>query len=305
MKKETSAGFFIYRSRKGKIELLFLINKEGKLDIPKGHVEKGESIKDAALRELEEETGLHADADRFFKEKYQYINPHTGAKKAVYVFLGKGKGKLRISKEHKGYVWISEKDIKKYELYENWKSLIPYAFDYAKRHNEMEKVNKRYESLPKVEGWTLSKRFVPGEGKLDAKIMIVGQAPGKKEDEKRRPFVGRSGRLLNECMKVAGIKRSSCYICNAVQFFPENNRAPTKEEISLCKPFLEKQIKIVKPKVILALGNVAKKALEGIDGKVIHAPHPSFILRFRKGKGRLIEALKRAKKESKANKINL
>jgi len=78
-------------------------------------------------------------------------------------------------------------------------------------------------------------------------------------------FVGRSGKLLDEILKKSRIKRSEIYITSVVQFFPPANRVPTAKEIELCKPFLEKQINIIKPKFIILLGSVASKATLGVE----------------------------------------
>ncbi len=116
--------------------------------------------------------------------------------------------------------------------------------------------------------------------------MIIGQAPGAQEDAEKRPFVGRSGRLLDEILKKSGIKRQSAYITSVVQFYPPGNRLPTKEEIEFCKPFLERQIQIIKPSYILLLGNIASSALLGVSdissnhGKIIKKEGIAFLLTF-------------------------
>ncbi|MEM3827449.1 MAG: uracil-DNA glycosylase, partial [Candidatus Micrarchaeaceae archaeon] len=123
--------------------------------------------------------------------------------------------------------------------------------------------------LPKkYKGWNLSKRFVPGEGPANSKIMIVGQAPGDTEDKYGRPFIGISGKLLEHLLNLAKIKRSSVYITSVVQFYPPRNRAPNREEIAACRAFLNRQIAIIKPRLVVLLGNVAAAELLGV-GKVL------------------------------------
>ena len=183
------------------------------------------------------------------------------------------------------------------------KVLLSAVNDYIQRYEAMEQLNKEYRKLSDLKGWNLSKRFVPGEGPLNAKIMLIGQAPGNEEDKQQRPFVGRSGKLLDEILKKNKIKRSELYITSTVQFFPPANRAPTAKEIELCKPFLEKQIEIIKPKFIILLGSVASKATLGIEnidenhGKAVKKEgityfityHPAAALRFQEIKKRMYE----------------
>ena len=105
------------------------------------------------------------------------------------------------------------------------------------------------------------KNAVPGEGYEHADIMFIGEAPGKNEDEQGKPFVGSAGKLLDEALRNAKIDRSKVYITNIVKCRPPNNRVPEKDEIDACKPYLEKQISLIKPLIICLLGNTAYKAL--------------------------------------------
>ena len=149
--------------------------------------------------------------------------------------------------------------------YKTTKELLKIADDYINRINEMKKLNDEYKNLPEQhKNWNLGKNFVPGEGPLNAEVMIVGQAPGRNEDEQRRPFVGMAGQLLNEMLKKAKLKRDDVYITSIVQFFPPFNRAPTEDEISYCKPFLIRQMKIIKPKFVVLLGNIPSQSILGI-----------------------------------------
>ncbi|HEW89812.1 MAG TPA: uracil-DNA glycosylase, partial [Candidatus Bathyarchaeota archaeon] len=98
------------------------------------------------------------------------------------------------------------------------------------------------------------KNPVPGEGSLDAELMLIGEAPGRWEDEKGRPFVGAAGKLLNKLLGVAGFRREEVYIANVLKCRPPGNRDPRPEEVSACTPFLDRQIEIIGPKVIATLG---------------------------------------------------
>lgn len=99
--------------------------------------------------------------------------------------------------------------------------------------------------------------LVFGEGSSCAQIFFIGEAPGKKEDEEGRPFVGRSGQLLTKTLEEIGIKRSDVYISNIVKRRPPENRDPLPEEIESYKPYLGEQIEIIKPILIVPLGRFA------------------------------------------------
>ncbi|NPB00656.1 MAG: uracil-DNA glycosylase [Crenarchaeota archaeon] len=110
------------------------------------------------------------------------------------------------------------------------------------------------------------RRPVPGEGRLDAEIMIVGEAPGEKEDEQGRPFVGPAGQLLTKILNSLGISREQVYITNVVKCRPPENRDPTPEEIKSCLPYLIRQILIIRPKVIICLGRHSAREILKLCG---------------------------------------
>jgi len=124
------------------------------------------------------------------------------------------------------------------------------------------------------------KHAVPGEGPCPAQIMLIGQAPGRSEDKTGRPFIGRAGKFLDEMLTEAAIKRSECFITSAVKCFPPSNRAPKTDEINSCKPYLYEQLKLVRPKGVVLLGNIAQKAVLGTDRtsqrSVVHGTNTSF-----------------------------
>ena len=96
--------------------------------------------------------------------------------------------------------------------------------------------------------------LVMGDGSLDADIVLIGEAPGKNEDEQGLPFVGAAGKFLNEMLQAAGLQRSDVYITNIVKYRPPNNRDPKPEEKKAFWPYLVKQLQIIDPKVIITLG---------------------------------------------------
>jgi len=105
------------------------------------------------------------------------------------------------------------------------------------------------------------KQIVFGVGNPKAELMFIGEGPGADEDEQGEPFVGRAGQLLNNMIKAMGIERKQVYIANVVKCRPPGNRTPEREECDTCSPFLMRQIAVIKPKVIVALGAVAAKTM--------------------------------------------
>ena len=101
-----------------------------------------------------------------------------------------------------------------------------------------------------------------GEGAPDADLMIVGEGPGREEDEQGRPFVGRSGKLLDRLLlEELGLPREAVYIANVVKCRPPNNRDPLPAEIEACQPWLDAQVELIAPRVVLTLGNFSTKLL--------------------------------------------
>jgi len=138
------------------------------------------------------------------------------------------------------------------------------------------------------------KQIVFGVGNPNAELMFIGEAPGADEDIKGEPFVGRAGQLLNNMIKAMGIQREDVYIANIIKCRPPGNRTPERDECDTCLPFLMRQIAVVKPKVIVALGAVAAKTLLAINAPMIEMRgrwydfrgtklavtyHPAFLLR--------------------------
>jgi DNA polymerase len=278
---EFSAGAVIWKKENNKRYFLFLIKENNEYDIPKGHIEKGETSETAALREVKEETNLDIKLIPFFKYvmHWWFVEDGEKIKKYATFFLAEKlkDENIKISFEHKSFKWLTINEIEKFVPFKTTIDLIKTADNYLNRVDEITLINEEYKNLPiNYPNWHLSKNFVPGEGPLNAEIMIIGQAPGKNEDKQKRPFVGRAGLLLNDLLKIAKLKRDKVYITSVVQFFPPKNRAPTKDEISYCIPFLKKQIQIIKPKFIILLGNISAYSIGGINnvmknhGKIIY-----------------------------------
>jgi DNA polymerase len=136
------------------------------------------------------------------------------------------------------------------------------------------------------------KNAVPGEGPANAELMLIGEGPGFHEDQQGRPFVGASGQFLTELLQNAGYKREEVFIANVVKCRPPGNRDPQPDEISACAPYLDRQIALINPKVIVTLGRFSMSryfpgakisAIHGqakkIDGRTVVAMfHPAAAL---------------------------
>jgi DNA polymerase len=109
--------------------------------------------------------------------------------------------------------------------------------------------------------YATAKNPVPGEGNPSADFMLVGEAPGATEDETGRPFVGQAGQLLEKILAAIKLERSDVFICNVLKHRPPGNRNPRPEEVSACSPYLVRQIELVRPKVLVALGTFAAQTL--------------------------------------------
>jgi uracil-DNA glycosylase len=113
-----------------------------------------------------------------------------------------------------------------------------------------------------------NEKLVFGEGPENASLMMIGEAPGEEEAKSGRPFVGNSGRLLNKYLEEAEIARDNVYITNILKTRPPGNRKPKNSEISQALPFLERQIQLVKPKIIVCLGSTAVQAIVDPKAKI-------------------------------------
>ena len=115
-------------------------------------------------------------------------------------------------------------------------------------------IEEEIRNCKKCELWKSKTNYVPGEGREDAMIVFIGEAPGKEEDKQGRPFVGNAGKLLNELLESIGLKREDVFIGNILKCRPPNNRDPKPEEIEACSPYLIRQLNVIKPDVIVCLG---------------------------------------------------
>lgn len=157
-------------------------------------------------------------------------------------------------------------------------------------------LRQQVESCQRCELHTTRTQAVFGVGNQQADWLIIGEAPGADEDRQGEPFVGRAGQLLNEMLKAIGLQREQVYIANILKCRPPNNRDPKPEEAASCSPYLHRQIELIQPKVILALGRIAAQrllqcntSLARLRGQVHHLDtspspvivtyHPAYLLR--------------------------
>lgn len=165
----------------------------------------------------------------------------------------------------------------------------------AKSLDELERILADFDACPLR---FTAKNLVFADGNPEARVMFLGEAPGADEDRIGKPFMGRSGQLLDKMMKAIGLDRSSAYIGNIVPWRPPGNRNPTPQEVAVCRPFVERQIELVDPDIIVCLGAPATQTLTGTkDGilrtrgrlfpyalpnrevKLLATLHPAFLLR--------------------------
>lgn len=158
----------------------------------------------------------------------------------------------------------------------------------------LEDVNREIMGCTKCPLHETKLNYVPGEGSPNPDIMFIGEGPGETEDRFGKPFIGKAGQLLDKMIAKMGYSRQTVFIGNIVKCRPPKNRDPKKDEVAACKPYLEKQIQLLKPKVIVCLGKVAMnnlldasysimkergKQFQFMDIPVIPTYHPAYILR--------------------------
>lgn len=132
--------------------------------------------------------------------------------------------------------------------------------------NELNRIAEEVRACRKCRLHKERTKAVPGEGSPNADIMLIGEGPGRNEDLAGRPFVGQAGKLLDELLATIELAREEVFIANVVKCRPPNNRAPRKDEIRACWPYLQRQIEVIQPKVIGTMGNHSTEMLLGETG---------------------------------------
>lgn len=176
---------------------------------------------------------------------------------------------------------------------------IAFARELASSASTLDELRERMAGFDGCNLKLTAKNLVFADGNPEASIMFVGEAPGRDEDIEGKPFVGRSGQLLDRMLKAIDLDRSKVYIANVIPWRPPGNRAPTPQETEICRPFIERQIELVGPKILVHLGGASAKTLlnttEGIlrlrgNWRVYSGPsgigipamptlHPAYLLR--------------------------
>jgi len=182
-----------------------------------------------------------------------------------------------------------------------------------------------FNAAPRVEGDTLERiredigdckrcrlcearnKIVFGDGNARAELVFIGEGPGHDEDVQGLPFVGRAGKLLTQMIEAMGLRREEVYICNIVKCRPPENRQPERDEVATCSPFLDRQLAVIRPKVVVCLGNVAAQTLLGTNksisqfrgqwfefrgSKLLATYHPAYLLRTPSAKSEVWKDLK-------------
>ena len=178
----------------------------------------------------------------------------------------------------------------------------------------LEDLSKKVHNCKRCPLYKTATQAVPGEGDPDTKIMFIGEAPGRVEDETGRPFVGRAGKLLDKLLESIGIKRESVFITSVVKHRPPKNRQPKPSEVKMCKFWLNHQLAIIKPQMIVTLGRfgleyfLPKKKISQIHGTIQEISidstkymifplyHPAAGLRSTRNKIKLQEDFQKLKK---------
>lgn len=161
---------------------------------------------------------------------------------------------------------------------------------YLSKEFLLEALKGKVEGCRKCALWRTRNMIVFGEGSSDAEVMIVGLGPGRQEDLQGKPFVGAAGKFLDRLLSEAGLSRNNVYITNVVKCFLPENRA-AEEHVRACTPYLDQQIEIIQPKLIIALGNIAAcyllgkfglrcEPMEKIHGKIYEASSLTLNLRI-------------------------
>ncbi len=157
-------------------------------------------------------------------------------------------------------------------------------------------LNEQIINCRKCPLWETAKHAVPGEGPVNAEVMLVGQNPGAEEDKTGKPFFGRAGKFLNNVLAKNGIAREELFVTNIVKHLTPENRKPLPEEITACAPYLTAQIELIKPKIVVLMGKVAWQTprTEGVE--YLEIIHPSAAMRFTKMRKKFEEDIAALKK---------
>ena len=227
--------------------------------LPGGRVDAGETVEKTILREVKEETGLDVEIVQRIGE-YHEFGVQDGIEYDYYptCFLARPTG---------GKASRQEEEIEEIRLFDVGEIPENLAFEHAnmikdyKHTKQLMIIHGEIRKCEKCQLHETRNHAVPGEGPVNARIMICGQAPGRKEDKEGRPFIGMAGEFLNKLLNTMKLEREKIFITSPIKCFPPNNRPPRSNELNACRPYLNEQIRIIKPKIIVALGKYALQTL--------------------------------------------
>ncbi len=201
--------------------------------------------------------------------------------------------KLEVLELAQRYI-LQQKDIYGDELWGNFNLENSVRKSKENIYHSLEGMYNEIKNCQKCGLGSTRTKFVFGVGAKDAKLILIGEAPGRDEDLKGEPFVGRAGQLLTKILKAINLNRDEVYIANILKCRPPNNRDPLESEIEMCLLYLNKQLELIKPKIILCLGRVAANCLLQVkmnmkelrgkvynyrDIKLLVTYHPAALLR--------------------------
>jgi uracil-DNA glycosylase family 4 len=193
------------------------------------------------------ERSLAEELERFVKEeaqKFGEVISYVPVASNVSSQTGSSVTPNALTIEHHGFAELTAR-------------LEPLRGEGWTQADSLEVLNTAIQNCQKCDLWQSRKQFVFGTGNPNAKLMIIGEAPGADEDEKGVPFVGRAGQLLTKMLEAINFTRDELFICNILKSRPPNNRDPKPDEVAACEPYLWKQILLIRPKFILCLGRIA------------------------------------------------
>ncbi|MBI5117141.1 uracil-DNA glycosylase [Candidatus Poribacteria bacterium] len=171
------------------------------------------------------------------------------------------------------------------------------AFDAGDHFAELKRLHSQVRRCRKCFLWKTRKKAVPGEGLPDATVMLIGEAPGKKEDAAGRPFVGPSGKFLDQMLEEVGLVRENIFITSTIKCIPVPAGKPKKVSIEACNPYLQGQLKLVNPRIVCLLGEVAARNVLGVDkvadvrGEIIRRSEHIFLVTYHPAAARRFPAL--------------
>lgn len=175
------------------------------------------------------------------------------------------------------------------------------------KKDQLSKINLAIAKCQRCLLYKTAHQSVPGEGNPEAKVVFIGEAPGYYEDLQGRPFVGAAGQFLNKALKLVGLRREDVFICNVIKHRPPNNRDPQDSEIEACRVWLDKQLEIIEPKVVVTLGRFSLSyflpahSISKVHGKVFNLGrlillplfHPAAALRNQNIERQFLEDIKK------------